>query len=153
VQDEQQWRTLCRLAGRQARLHEPRFGDMAYRKQHEAALDAALTGWTRTQSKYELAERLRAAGLPAAPVRDSQEVLADPQLIERGHLVPVEHPETGVRMQSGVPVRMSRTPPGVSCHAPLLGQHSFEVFQRLLGMPRETYKALVRRGVSGTDPH
>jgi crotonobetainyl-CoA:carnitine CoA-transferase CaiB-like acyl-CoA transferase len=153
VHDEQQWHTLCRHAGHQEWLREPRFGDMACRKQHEAAVDAALAAWTRTQSKHELAERLSAAGLPAAPVRDSQEVLADSQLIERGHLVPVEHPETGVRMQSGVPVRMSRTPPGVRCHAPLLGQHSFEVFQRLLGMSRETYDALVHQGISGTDPH
>ena len=152
VEDERQWQALCRIADRQAWRDEARFSEMAHRKQHEDGLDQMLAEWTQSQSKHELAERLSAAGLPAAAVLNGQEVAEDRGMIERGHLVPVEHPETGVQMQSGVPVHMSRTPLRVSSPAPLLGQHAFAVFERLLGMPRETYETLVAQGIVGTDP-
>jgi crotonobetainyl-CoA:carnitine CoA-transferase CaiB-like acyl-CoA transferase len=152
VEDDPQWQRLCQLAKHSAWQDEPRFQTMASRKQHEALLDQTLAEWTRSQFKHELAERLGAAGLLAAPVLDGLEVATDRGLIARGHLVPVAHPETGVHMQSGVPVRMSRTPPQVSCHAPLLGQHSFAVFERLLGMTGDTYEELVAKGITGTEP-
>ncbi|MEE8304941.1 MAG: CoA transferase [Candidatus Tectomicrobia bacterium] len=152
VEDERQWQALCRIADRQAWRDEARFSEMTHRKQHEDGLDQMLAEWTQSQSKHELAERLSAAGLPAAAVLNGQEVAEDHGMIERGHLVPVEHPETGVQMQSGVPVHMSRTPLRVSSPAPLLGQHAFTVFERLLGMSRESYETLVAQGIVGTDP-
>ncbi len=153
VEDERQWQALCRIADRQVWRDEARFSAMTRRKQHEDDLDQMLAEWTRSQSKHELAERLSAAGLPAAAVLNGQEVSEDRGMIARGHLVPVAHPETGVQMQSGAPVHMSRTPLRVSSHAPLLGQHAYAVFERLLGMSRETYETLVAQGITGTDPY
>ena len=152
VEDESQWQALCHLAQRREWLEDARFGHAADRKQHEEALDHMLVAWTQAQSRNELAQRLRAAGLPAAPVLDAREVSQHSGLIARGHLVTVDHPETGAWVQSGVPVRMSRTPLRVSRHAPLQGQHSLEVLQRLLGMSREKYETLVAQGISGIGP-
>ena len=140
------------MAARPAWLQDVRFGDAERRKQHATALDRELAEWTKTQSKHELAERLCGAGLPAAPVLDAREVAEDSGLHERGHLVRVDHPETGAWVQSGVPVRMSKTPASVTRPAPLQGQHSLAVLQRLLGMRREDYEALVAKGISGTGP-
>lgn len=152
VEDELQWQRLCDIAEGHAWRDDVRFSGMASRKQHEDILDLILAEWTQRQSKHELAGRLAAAGLFAAPVLDGLEVAADCGLMARGHLVRVAHPETGGQIQSGVPVRMSMTPPAVSCPAPLLGEHSFAVFERLLGMTRDTYETLLALGVTGTAP-
>ena len=75
--------------------------------------------------------------------------MRDRTLRERGHLVQVTHPETGPLWQSGLPAVLSRTPGGVTRAAPCLGEHSFEVFERFLGMTRPEYEALVERGITG----
>lgn len=124
----------------------------AERKTREAELDAAIRGATATHDKTELADQLAKRGVPAAAVLDAGEVAADANLRARGHLVRVDHPEAGPMWQSGCPVRFSRTPVAVSRHAPLQGEHSFEVFRELLGMSESRYRELVERGVTGKGP-
>ena len=152
VETDSQWHAFCRLAGDVAAFRETRFSELSSRKHHEAELDRLISAWTRPQDKRDLAARLCAIGIPAAPVLDAFEVAADEALLERGHLVHVTHPEAGTWVQSGVPARFSRTPPGVRQPAPMLGQHSAEVLQRLLGVPPEAYHALAAAGITGTAP-
>ena len=121
----------------------------AERKANEVSVDAAVAAAVADWDKAELELALCRAGVPAAAVRDASEVVDDPVLRERGHIVRVDHPETGPMWQSGLPVILSRTPGGVTRHAPLQGQHSFEVFDRFLGLGRHEYDALVQRGISG----
>ena len=64
-------------------------------------------------------------------------------------MVAVDHPEAGRHCQSGLAAHVSRTPGGITRHAPLQGQHSFEVFSALIGMTREAYEALVEREITG----
>jgi len=67
-------------------------------------------------------------------------------------MVLVDHPEAGEKWQSGLPGILSRTPGGVTRHAPLQGEHSFDVFQRLLGMDESEYQRLVNLEVTGKGP-
>ncbi len=152
VEDDRQWQALCGLANEVAPLRDERFDTQAGRKQHETTLDPLISTWTRTQDKHEISIRLCAVGIPAAPVLNAFEVAADAALTERGHLVRVDHPETGSWVQSGVPARFSRTRPGVWHPAPRLGQHSGEVLSRLLGMTPDAYEALYKAGITGTEP-
>ena len=152
AESDEQWLALCEIAGRPEWAADTRFADLDSRKAHEDALDDLIAGWTAAQPRDELAERLSAAGLPAAPVLDGHEVMADPSLRRRGFIVDVDHPETGRWPQLGVPLKLSRTPGAVRSHAPLQGQHSAEVFERLLGIGSDEYEELVRKGVTGGGP-
>ena len=80
------------------------------------------------------------------------EVMDDPSLRQRGFVVDVDHPEAGRWPQLGVPFKLSRTPGAVRSHAPLQGQHSAEVFERLIDISGDEYEELVRKGVSGSGP-
>ncbi|MCY3813965.1 MAG: CoA transferase [Gammaproteobacteria bacterium] len=122
------------------------------RKAREAELDAAIARSTGSRDKGELAAALAEGGVPAAAVKDAREVVADAHLRSRGHLVCVDHPEAGATWQSGCPVQFSHSPVAVSRHAPLQGQHSFEVFHDLLGMTERRYRELVEQGVTGKGP-
>ena len=128
------------------------WGTSAERKAHEAEVDEAIALRTMSYDKGELAARLTGRGVTAAAVLDTREVVDDADLRARGHLVRVDHPEAGPMWQSGSPVRFSHTPVSVSRHAPLQGQHSFEVFRDLLGMTKRRYRELVVQGVTGKGP-
>ena len=119
------------------------------RKANEAEVDAAIAAWSATLAKQDAADRVSAAGACAAAVLRPGEIPEDADLRERGHMVVVAHPEAGEHWQSGLAAKLSRTPGGVTRHAPLQGQHSFEVFAELVGMSQADYDALVDRELTG----
>jgi formyl-CoA transferase len=74
----------------------------------------------------EWCDRLRAANIRCAPVRDHGEVVADPNVWANGYLVNVD----GVDVVAA-PVAFSATPARTSATAPELGQHTEEVMLEL----------------------
>ena len=86
----------------------------------------------------ELAEALQAAGVPAAPVLSPPEVIADAQLTHREHWRILDHPEMGRTLYNGQPFRFARHEVQPTTPAPLLGQHTDEICEQLLGLsPQE----------------
>ena len=152
AEGDAQWARLCEVADRPGWLTDERYATSAARKANEDELDAAIAGWTRTQPRDELAERLAAAGLPAAPVLNPGELPSDTSFRERGVVAEVEHPEAGAWPYVVVPYCLTETPLRVTAHAPCLGEHSAEVLARLAGVDAAAYEELVRLGISGEDP-
>lgn len=151
VEDERQWHALCETIGDPSLAADARFASMHARKANEAALDARIAEWAITQVAAEAESTLLGRGVPAARVRTRGELLDHPALTHRGFGTEVAYPEAGVRRVAGVPWQMSRTKPEVTRPAPMLGQHSQEVFSELLGMTEEEYESLVASGISGDD--
>lgn len=152
AETKDQWTALCRVDGRDDWLENVRFSDNAARKANEGALDAEIGAWVAGQKRDELAGRLVDAGVIAAPVLDAHEVAADEALRERGFIVDIHHPEAGSHPQSGIPMRFSRTPGAVQRPAPLQGQHTQEVLERLLGIDEDEYTDLLNRRITGAGP-
>lgn len=148
VGTDPEWQALASELG----LDALAYPDGAARKADEAELDAAISAATRERDKRELAAALAARGVTAAEVHDAREVAEDSLLRARGHMVQVTHPEAGTLWQSGLPAHFSRTPGGVVSPAPLQGEHSLAVFQRLLGLSELDYEALVAAEVTGMGP-
>jgi benzylsuccinate CoA-transferase BbsF subunit len=149
--DEPQWARLAGILDLPGELVAA-WGSFEARKANEDALDAAIAGATRSMERDALVQRLIDHGICAAPVFDGLEVAADRGLREREVVVDVDHPEAGRWAQAAAPWRFSRSGMAPVRPAPLLGQHSFEVFSELLGMTLDEYEALVDAGVSGTGP-
>ncbi len=151
-EDEQQWAALCSVAGHGDWCTDRQFATATDRKRHEDGLDGLIAEWTAGADRDELAGRLSAAGVVAAPVLDALEVAAAPNLRDRGLVAEVEHPEAGRWPQAMNPVHFSRTAGTDVRPAPCLGEHSFEVLAELLGTTREEYGRLVASGISGVGP-
>ena len=81
VRDNADWRRLCDVV---PALAPCAADDLAARRQHAAAIDAALAAWCATQTPQNAAMALRAAGIPAAPLSSSVDLVADPHLRARG---------------------------------------------------------------------
>ena len=84
--------------------------------------------------------RIIGAAVPAGAVRDTLELLNDPNFEERGIIQSIQHP-TGPFKMAGWPVRFNGKTAPVK-PAPLLGQHSAEILKDWLGMSEEQVTAL-----------
>ena len=134
------------------RLLDQRFVTETLRKEHESELDLILSSWTIEQNAYEIEERLGRLGICCARVVPLYEVYSvpDPHFVESRFIQEVDHPEVGRTWLPGRPWRFSASPSEPLRPAPCVGEHSFEVFSQELGMPRDTYEALVSKEVTGT---
>jgi crotonobetainyl-CoA:carnitine CoA-transferase CaiB-like acyl-CoA transferase len=92
-------------------------------------------------------DTLATAGIPAAPVNNVAEMVADPQVRAREMFVELDHPVYGPLKTTGTPLKLSETPGQVRWLAPMPGQDNQEVFVRLLGHSPEELERWRAEGV------
>jgi len=136
----QHWPKLLEAIGRKDLIGDKRYETSMARAEREDEVDAIIAEWTRKHDKYE-AMRVIGAAVPAGAVRDTLELMNDPNMEERGIIQTVQHPANGPFKMAGWPVRFNGKPPVVK-PAPLLGQHSAEALTDWLGMTEEQVAAL-----------
>ena len=134
VRTEEEWRGLVNAMGSPAWADEPIFASRYSRLNHRRELDARLSEWTKAQTAWDAAELLQANGVAAFPVLDAEGRLFNPHFQERGLYSEIEHPALGAEPVFNLMWQLSRTPPRIQRHAPLLGEHNSEVFCGLLGL-------------------
>jgi crotonobetainyl-CoA:carnitine CoA-transferase CaiB-like acyl-CoA transferase len=111
-----------------------------------------ITRWTKQFSKHELAARLQATGVPAAPVNSGADVARDTVLLETGFIRQLDHPEAGRHAYPGLSYQLERSPGGISAAAPCFGQHNEPVLRDILGIRAETIAELQRAGAIADRP-
>jgi len=137
---------LAQALGAPALAEDPRFADNPSRVRHRRALIDALAALTRELKAADLLERLRAAGVPCAPILTMDAVLAEPQTRASGMLVPAPHPRLPDYRSIGLPLLWDGARPGVRRVPPLLGEHSTDVLT-WLGYTPDDVRALRAEGV------
>lgn len=79
-----QFRRLCDLLDLSDTGTDARYASNADRLAHRENLTECLTKATRDWAKSDLLAACEAAGVPAGPINDMAEVMADPQVVARG---------------------------------------------------------------------
>lgn len=144
---DKQWENLCRAMGRPDLLEDPRLKTMWGRAKHYDYLRPILEDWTRGLDRDEIVRLLIEQDVPVGPVNSVDDIFRCPQVREREMLVDTEHPIAGRFKIVGVPAKLSRTPGKVKSAAPLLGQHTEEVLQGILGRTPAEIQRLRDQGV------
>jgi CoA:oxalate CoA-transferase len=139
---------MLEILGLDDYVGDPRFAVYAQRKVNEDALIALFEEAVRKHDGAELERALSDAGVPAALVKDMQEALDDPQMVERKMVATVDHPKLGRLKMLRSPVLMDHDGPDISRAAPLLAQHTEEVL-RELGYSKDEIDALAEEGAIG----
>ena len=121
------WLRLVEVLEAPALVEDPRFRTNPDRMAHLAELEPALTTYFRRRDTADWLVRLEAAGVPAGPVLDINQMHRDPQALARDMIVETEHPVAGPVKALGLPVKFSDSPGGGLRPAPLYGQHTREV--------------------------
>jgi crotonobetainyl-CoA:carnitine CoA-transferase CaiB-like acyl-CoA transferase len=149
---DDEWQALCRVIDRKELATDTRFATAADRRAHHDELDAIITQWTSERGHHEAAELLQAAGVPAGPVLAIDELFADPHLDGRGYWEDVEDTNAGPHRYPSRPWKMSGTPLTSLRPAPLLGEHTDQILDELLGLTAEEIADLRERGVTADVP-
>jgi formyl-CoA transferase/CoA:oxalate CoA-transferase len=144
---ERFWPAFCRAAAHPEWAADPRFAANADRVANRGALMAVIERAFAERTTEEWLARLRAEGVPAAPIQTVDRVLSDPQVRHRGMVVEVEHERLGHLPTLGTPIKLDGAPPFVPAPPPRLGQHTDAVLAALLEYPGERLEALRRAGV------
>ena len=126
VASDAQWSALSTLVG-QALSAYASF-DLPARLAHRPAIDAAISAWTHERSADQAAALLRRAGIACAPVASYEEMLGAQWKSRRGLTRVVHHPYLGRQEVFVPPWRFGGQTAGVALAAPLLGQHTAEIF-------------------------
>jgi CoA:oxalate CoA-transferase len=131
------WRRFCALIGRDDLTRDAAFATAAARRDRRDEIAAIIQDWTSRRPKAEVVRILAMAGVPAAPVNNVAEMVADPQVRAREMFVELDHPVYGRLKTTGTPLKLSETPGRVGWLAPMPGEHNEEIFCGLLGHSRD----------------
>ena len=126
---------------------DPRFATRPSRVANMPQVDALLEAWTLQYPKQEIADRLLAASVPCAPVRELSEVVLDRNMHARGSLQWVDHPELGHVVLPHTPLQPEGTPRIPLRPSAKLGQDNRSIFGTWLGHSDEELTTLINQGV------
>jgi crotonobetainyl-CoA:carnitine CoA-transferase CaiB-like acyl-CoA transferase len=138
AQDAAQAAALGRLAGVLLALDDPSDGPAA----------SAVATFLAPAARADALARLTAAGVPAAPCLDFDEVFSDPSLLDAGAMTSQEHPTFGRLELTGPFLSFAMTPIAYRRSAPLLGADGSAVLAEL-GYSEARIADLVAAGVVG----
>jgi crotonobetainyl-CoA:carnitine CoA-transferase CaiB-like acyl-CoA transferase len=116
------WERLCRAIGRPELAGDERFANGLDRLRNKPELFAELEAIFVADTSEAWVARLRAAGVPAGPVRDIAQAHASPQARAREMSVSLGERDGRERRVIGTPVKLSRTPWRVSGRVAAYGE-------------------------------
>jgi benzylsuccinate CoA-transferase BbsF subunit len=128
-----QWRSLSSVAPL-SQWRSPEYDELPARQGQKQQIEDALRAWCEPQDAFELAARLRDAGVPAYAVLRPTDLYEDPQLALREFFVTLDHTVMGPTPYDGLVTKFSATPGRLRRAAPSLGEHTHQVLAELLGM-------------------
>ena len=136
---DKHWMMLCDAMGRPELKDDPRFIDTETRKKHDAELREVIHEWASDKTAAECVEIIDKAGVPAAKIYNTEDVVNDPGIaVDREMIVKVKapeaHPEAGTDGELtvvGNPIKMPLTPMQYGQAAKDMGGDNEEVLKEL----------------------
>jgi crotonobetainyl-CoA:carnitine CoA-transferase CaiB-like acyl-CoA transferase len=129
IHRDEGWNTLMEWMQDPILLADPSLAKEENRHQKRDFIMDRIEGWAKQHTRIELVSEAQDRHIPASAISTPADLTDDPQLIARGYLREMDHPEFGpIRFPVGAvaTVRGSAVKP-----APRLGQHNGEILTEL----------------------
>jgi crotonobetainyl-CoA:carnitine CoA-transferase CaiB-like acyl-CoA transferase len=139
---ERLWRSFCQAIGHPELVDDPRYNSRVKRYQNRAELYRLVEEVFLTKTRDEWMEIFVKFGVPAGPVYNLDEAVADPQVLHRGMIKEMDHPRCGKLKITGNPIKMSASHEEVFAPHPALGENNQEILGKLLGYTAEKVEEL-----------
>ena len=128
-------------------ITDPRFVDMPGRLANQDAIQEVIEDVLKDYTMQEATGLVLSKGIPAGPILDVSQILADPHVKAREMFVEMDHPTLGRITVNGCAIKLMDTKPSVRTPAPALGQDNRAVYQGLLGLTDAQFDALCKKHV------
>ena len=147
VANQKLWVKFCELIGKPEWIEDPRFESNPKRVENRKQLLPLVAEVMAGRTCDEWMGLLVEAAIPCGPVNNMQNLFADPQVLHRNMVVRVPHPTIGTLQLTGIPIKYAETPATVRRRPPLLGEHTDEILNDVLGYQSEAISPLRAQGV------
>ena len=149
VGNDDQFKRYCEFAGVPELINDERFVTNKARVQNREALTQILNEVMRQNPSAYWLEELEKIKITCGPINNIDQVFADAQVVARDMRIEMNHPATGGEPVSliGSPSKMSVTEVSYRHAPPMLGQHTAEVLEELLGLDAAECNRLREQGV------
>ena len=151
VGNEAHWQALCQALARDDLARDPRYATNAGRVEHRATLVPALAACFAARPVADWLEVLRAAGVPAGPIREVPAALAEARDDVRQMVVDVPHPAGGVLPMVGNAVKLGDLTPPAYTAPPRVGEHTRQIL-RDAGFGADEVASLLREAAVALPP-
>jgi crotonobetainyl-CoA:carnitine CoA-transferase CaiB-like acyl-CoA transferase len=149
VGNDSQFKRFCDVAGAPELAADARFSTNSQRLANRAELIPQLEELIKRKTTNFWVEAMEANSISCGPINTLDQVFADPHVLARGMKLEMDHPATagGKVTLINSPIKMSGTPTTARMAPPMLGQHTDEVLDELLGMDGAAVAKLRDQGV------
>ncbi len=147
IGNDKLWAQYCKILGREDLINHPKFKTNPLRCDHRKELVEILEKEMVKRTATEWCEIFEKERIPYSPINNLQQICEDAHIKHRRMLVEIDQPVVGRMQISASPFKLSETPGEVYAPAPMLGQHTDEILQGLLGYSAEMIAQLKSEGV------
>jgi CoA:oxalate CoA-transferase len=127
------WRKLCAVLGAPELADDTRFTTNVLRTSNQKQLEQSLEAILARRPAADWLADLTAAGIPAAPIQDLAQVLADPQLAARGMWHTLGDRDGTTLVTPGSPIVLDGDKATLETKWPRLGEHQEKILREWLG--------------------
>lgn len=149
VTNDKFWKLFCDVIKCPELLADPRFAGAPDRVINRVALKEILEPIIREKPRQHWQTVLKRAGVPFGEIKSVGEVCETPQLVERGVVRTVAHPQAGQLKYISSAIRFDDQPPPGATRPPLIGEHNHEVLGDWLGLDKSVIDGYARDGAFG----
>ncbi len=136
------------LLNRPELITDERFLDVPLRVKNNKAFKVYVEEWLKDIPVAEAVDRILAAGIPAGPIMDLEQISHDPHIAgARKMFTEIDHPTAGRMKLNSSPIKLSETAAEIRAASPTLGQHNYEIFHDRLGLSDKDFRAYQEKGV------
>lgn len=147
--NDAQFVKFCELVGREDLLKDQRFSTNADRVRNREIVVPVVAGILRQKPSAFWVEELPKIAVTCGPINTLDQVFADPHVLEREMMISMPHPKAGGASVNliGSPIAMSKTPVNYQLPPPVLGEHTDQVLEEILGLNDTERESLRDQGV------
>lgn len=146
VGNDEQWRRAATVLG----LDEgdvDRFETFAMRKAHEDEVEELIEAATKDCDARALMVLLQHEGVPSSVVNSAEDVFSDEVIVDRHFWRTLPHDVLGEFRVGSPPFNWFGDDAGPTSSAPLLGEHTYELWTQLLHKSEDQFEQLQAEGV------
>jgi formyl-CoA transferase len=155
VVQEAVWKPLAERIGPELGMpdlaSDPHFATIGERRKNQQLMWTLINKYAEQHTKRELMGILNALDVPCGPIMSTEDLANDEHVRGRDMWVELDHPERGTWYNVGMPIKLSDSP-AVIKRSPLLGEHTDEILQQVLGYDDTKISTLRQAGAFSVPP-